>query len=185
MELPESDKLDSSTMLKNEPEEKQRFSPATLLGKSKAFPKNKLPVDERIPLPVDERIPLPVYEGGNQPEVKFVQGKPDCCLFKDYKGVKHGKKKDIVFIADIPLEERHKYIDPEQDINHPRMKIMGHAKNKLENPLNVIIQQQEEKAKEQEKKITTQEEKIKHMEDILIQQNKLLSDIIKKINGVK
>jgi hypothetical protein len=36
-----SEKLDSSTILKNEPVEKQSFSSATLLGESKAFPNNE------------------------------------------------------------------------------------------------------------------------------------------------
>ena len=78
---------------------------------------------------------LPVHKGGNQPECKFVQGKPNCCPFKDFKCPRTGKAKEIVFIADIPLEERHKYLDPEQDIKHPCMKVMGHPKNKLQTPL--------------------------------------------------
>ena len=66
---------------------------------------------------------------------RFVQGEPDCCPFKDYKCPHTGKIKKIVFIADIPLEERHKYLDPEQDKNHSCMKVVGHCKNKLENPM--------------------------------------------------
>ena len=66
------------------------------------------------------------------------QCKPDNCPFKDYKGVRKDKS---IFIADIPLKERYKYIDPEQDINHPCMKVMGHPKNKLENPMEIIEQQ--------------------------------------------
>lgn len=64
------------------------------------------------------------------------QCKPDNCPFKDYKGVRKDKS---IFIADIPLKERYKYIDPEQDINHPCMKVMGHPKNKLENPMEAQI----------------------------------------------
>ena len=66
---------------------------------------------------------------------RTVQGKPNCCPFKDFKCPRTGKAKEIVFIADIPLEERHKYLDPEQDIKHPCMKVMGHPKNKLQTPL--------------------------------------------------
>jgi len=83
-------------------------------------------------------IPLPVHKGGNQPEYKFVQGKPNCCPFKDYKCPHTGKDKEIVFICDIPIAERHKYIDAEQDINHPSMKVIGHAKNELPNPLDEL-----------------------------------------------
>lgn len=87
---------------------------------------------------------------------RFVQGEPDCCPFKDYKCPHTGKIKKIVFIADIPLEERHKYLDPEQDINHPCMKVVGHCKKPLENPL-------ETKVKEQADMINTMLEHLKQL----------------------
>jgi hypothetical protein len=64
--------------------------------------------------------------------VRFVQGEPDCYPFKDYKCPCTGEPKKVVFICDIPLEERHKYIDPSQDINDSRMRVMGHCKNDLD-----------------------------------------------------
>lgn len=75
-------------------------------------------------------IPIPIRDKEDKPRTR--QCKPDNCPFKDYKGVRRDK---AIFICDIPLEERHKYLDPEQDINDPRMKVMGHPKNKLENPM--------------------------------------------------
>jgi hypothetical protein len=73
---------------------------------------------------------------------RFVQGEPDCCPFKDFKCPHSGESKKVVFIADIPLEERHRYIDPEQNINDPRMKVMGHPTIKIVNPLEITIQEQ-------------------------------------------
>jgi hypothetical protein len=73
---------------------------------------------------------------------RFVQGEPDCCPFKDFKCPLTGKSKKVVFIADIPLEERHRYIDPEQNINDPRMNVMGHSTIKIVNPLEITIQEQ-------------------------------------------
>jgi hypothetical protein len=66
------------------------------------------------------------------PSVRFVQGEPDCYPLKDYKCPCTGERKKSVFICEIPLEERHKYIDPSQDINDPRMKVMGHCVNELD-----------------------------------------------------
>jgi hypothetical protein len=66
------------------------------------------------------------------PSVRFVQGEPDCYPLKDYKCPCTGEPKKVVFICEIPLEERHKYIDPSQDINDPRMKVIGHCKNDLD-----------------------------------------------------
>lgn len=66
---------------------------------------------------------------------RFVQGEPDCYPFKDYKCPLTGESKKVVFIADIPLEERHKYIDPEQDMNDPRMRTMSDYKIEIVNPL--------------------------------------------------
>ena len=76
-------------------------------------------------------------QSGQEPRTR--QCEPNCCPFKDFKCPISGEAKKVVFIADIPLETRHKYIDPEQDINHPSMKIMGHPKNEIENPMEVKI----------------------------------------------
>lgn len=93
-------------------------------------------------------IPIPIHDKEDEPRTR--QCKPDNCPFKDYKGVRRDK---AIFICDIPLEERHKYIDPEQDINHPCMKIVGHPKNKLENPLETKVKEQADMIKEQNKKL--------------------------------
>lgn len=106
---------------------------------------------------------------------RFVQGKPDCCPFKDFKCPLTGETKKIVFISDIPLKERHKYLDPEQDINDPRMRIVGHPKNKLENPL-------ETKVKEQTDMINTLSS---HLTEMTLQINKLTEKLfsLDKSNG--
>ena len=115
-------------------------------------------------------------EGANPlPEFRFVQGKPNCCPFKDYKCPYTGKAKKKVFIADIPLEERYKYIDPEQDINHPSMKVVGHCRNKLENPMEI-------KVKEQADMINTLSS---HLTEMTLQINKLTEKLFSqdKSNG--
>lgn len=62
------------------------------------------------------------------------KGKPNCPL-TTYKCPRTGKILEQFGICDIPLEERHKYIDPEQDMNDPRMRTMGNYKIEIENPM--------------------------------------------------
>jgi len=142
------------------------------------------PIPTEIPNP-ESRIPLPVHKGGNQPECKFVQGKPNCCKFKEFKGKRHGKDKEIVFICDIPLEERHKYIDAEQDINHPCMKSKGHAKNDLPDPIAELHKDSlawRAVSTEQQKTI---EALSKHLSEMTLQMNKLTEKLfsLDKVNG--
>ena len=115
-------------------------------------------------------IPIPICDKEDKPRTR--QCKPDSCPFKDYKGVRRDK---AIFICDVPLEERHKYIDPEQDINHPCMKIVGHVKNNLENPL-------ETKVKEQADMINTLSS---HLTEMTLQINKLTEKLfsLDKSNG--
>lgn len=91
---------------------------------------------------------------GQEPRIR--QCKPDNCPFKDFKCPLTGESKKVVFIADIPLEERHKYIDPEQDINSPCMKVTGHSTIEIVNPL-------ETKVKEQADMINTMLEHLKQL----------------------
>jgi len=103
------------------------------------------------------------------------QCEPDCCPFKDYKCPITDEAKKVVFIADIPLEERHKYIDPEQDINHPCVKVLGHCKKELVNPM-------ETKVKEQADMINTLSS---HLTEMTLQINKLTEKLFSqdKSNG--
>jgi len=101
---------------------------------------------------------------------RTVQGEPDCNPFKDYKCPCTGESKKVVFIVDIPLEERHKYIDPSQDTNDPRMRVVGHAKNNLENHQQDIV-------KEQRKEIdglnTTINAMLEHLKQLTTAVNKI------------
>jgi uncharacterized coiled-coil protein SlyX len=110
------------------------------------------------------------------------QCEPDCCPFKDYKCNITGVTKKVVFIADIPLEERHKYIDPEQDINHPCVRVVGHCKKELVNPLETNVLVLETKVKEQADMINTLSS---HLTEMTLQINKLTEKLfsLDKVNG--
>lgn len=115
----------------------------------------------------------PYVEKTLEPRIR--QCEPNCCPFKDFKCPITGEAKKVVFIVDIPLEERHKYIDPEQDINHPSMKVVGHCKREIVNPL-------ETKVKEQADMINTLSS---HLTEMTLQINKLTEKLFSqdKSNG--
>lgn len=100
--------------------------------------------------------PPPEYvPPADRPNFRFVQGKPNC-PFTTYKCPCSGKILEKFCIADIPLEERHKYIDPSQDMNDPRMRTKGDYKIEIVNPL-------ETKVKEQADMINTMLEHLKQL----------------------
>ena len=127
-------------------------------------------------------------------EPRTRQCEPNCCPFKDFKCPLTGETKKIVFIADIPIEERHKYLDPEQDINHPSMKIMGHPKNELENPIEAqckIIEQQNKQCCElkenlikQNNTIASQNEHITMLSNKLLQLTNQFNEITTKLKNM-
>ena len=98
-------------------------------------------------------------------------------------------KQDRIFVYGTPITD-FKTVNY-QDIGILTLKAVQELDEVVEkqttqqNDLVAVIQQQQDKITQQENKISGQEQRIQHLEDILVQQNKLLNDIVNKLNSIK